>query len=184
MDYTIKYLDRTAGVEVVTLEQAKANARIDYDDEDNLLELYIASVTDEIEKITGTVVIDRAVEIGFSGFAKKIPLPVTPVSEITEVAYYDKDDQRQVMEAEAYSLIGIPDSKKVLFASSDFPALSAEREYPVEVKVKAGYDNDKMPDDFKRAALLMFGAAETYREDMPIQLHRSAYNILKHRKKY
>lgn len=186
MEYSIKKLARTEGVKIVTLIQAKANSKIEYDDEDAILALYVDAIEDEIENITGVTVIERTIEISIPSFPKKFILPVAPVTAIVDVKYFAPGNETaQTLAASNYQLIGTSlDRQKVLFNESDLPELDEDKALPVTITVTAGYTNDTMPEDIKRAALLMFGTAENYREDMPLKPHRSAYAILKHYKLY
>jgi uncharacterized phiE125 gp8 family phage protein len=186
MEYSIKKLTRTNGVKIVTLAQAKANSKIEYNDEDAILQLYVDAIEDEIENITGITVVERNIEISIPSFPKKLILPVAPVTAVVDVKYFDtENEEAQTLAAAKYQLIGTSlDRQKVLFNDSDLPTLNEDKALPVTITVKAGYTNDTMPEDIKRAALLMFGTAENYREDMPLKPHRSAYAILKHYKLY
>lgn len=185
MEYTLTYKPRTAAQVVVTLAQAKANARIEYNDEDALLQLYVDAVTDEIEKITGTIVLERKVVVGFPRFKHHFKIPVYPVTAVDSVKYYDKNGDLKTVNPENYQFItGELGNQIVTFKNFDFPTTEADNAYPVLIEVTCGYTTATMPADIKRAALLMFGSAETYREDMPLKLNRSAYNILKHYKNY
>lgn len=186
MEYSIKKLDRTDDIEIITLTQAKANSKIEYSDEDGILQLYIDAIEDEIENITGRTIIERKIEIAIPDFTKKFVLPVAPVTAIDSVKYFNSvDEAEQTLDPAKYQLIGTSlDRQKVLFNQEDLPTLDEDKELPVKITVTAGYTAAAIPKDIKRAALLMFGTAENYREDMPLKPHRSAYAILKHYKLY
>lgn len=185
MDHAITYKPRTAGQVIITLIEAKANARIDYNDEDDLLQLYVDAVTDEIEEITGLVILERNVVVSFPRFKHHINLPVAPVQEVVSVKYDDENGQEQIVPTANYTFVnGALGNQIVSFKDFDFPDLEEDNAYPVSIEVKCGYLTAAVPKDIKRAALLMFGAAETYREDMPVKFTTSAYNILKNHKRY
>jgi len=187
MEYAITYKPRTAGQEIITLTEAKANARIDYNDEDALLQVYIDAVTDEIEKIISAIVLERNIVVSFQHFKNRINLLVAPVQEVVSVKYIDASGAEQTVPAAKYIFMSgysYRGNDYLSFKNFDFPNLEEDNPFPVKIEVKCGYLTDDVPKDIKRAALLMFGAAETYREDMPIKFNTSAYSILKNYKRY
>jgi uncharacterized phiE125 gp8 family phage protein len=185
MDYSITYKPRTAGQMVITLAQAKANARIDYSDEDELLQLYVDAVTNRIEEITGTIVLERNVAVAFPNFKHHLRIPVSPVQEVVSVTYKDANGDVQTVPTDNYTFVnGTLGNQIVSFKNFDFPNLEEDNAFPVTVEVKCGYLTQTVPADIKHAALLMFGAAESYREDMPVKTSTSAYAILKNHKRY
>ena len=164
----------TADQEIVTLPQAKMNSRIDFADEDELLQIFVSAATAEIENfIGGPVVARKDITIERTGFG-----PVTipfEISGVTKVEWLDG--------------VGTPTA----IAAEDFDYFSGEVNIGIEkpdgfsrlrVTCTAGYSAEDMPADIKRAALLIFSAADHYRANMPIKLNTSAQALLRPYKNY
>ena len=80
----IKYSN--IGTEPVTLDEAKAWLKVDFDDEDTLIENLITGVREKIEEFTGLALVEKTIEY----FDEEIPddelvLPYPEHDEITEV---------------------------------------------------------------------------------------------------
>ena len=127
-------------------------------------------------------------EIGLTAWNNKINLPVGPVSAITKIEYFDTAGAVVVMPPEEYKLFSFNGglSQFILYLVDSYPDVKLTKKipYPITITVKAGYTAATMPPDIKRAALLMFSHADTYREDMPLKVNRSALSILRPYKKY
>lgn len=169
----ITYKKPVEGSEIVTLEMAKDNSRIEFDDENTLLQLFVDAATAEIENYIGAPVLEREVEIIESTWTRSVVIPFD--SEIVSVEWLDKADNATAIPAADYDhfanelTIGID-------KPSDFHRL--------KVVVKAGYANDAIPADIQRAALMIFSYHESYRENMPVKLNTSAQALLRPYKMY
>ena len=189
MENQITYGARTEGVEIVSLEMAKANAKIEHDEEDVLLQLYLDAITDEIERFCGRVFVEREVTIGLNAWSKKYDLPVSANVVIDSIGYKNEDGIDQpLVENDDYKLYSYDNgyTQRILFKNHDAWKLQdlEENEYPITITAKVGYTSETMPADIKSAALLMFNNKEAYRENMPIHLNRSAEAILRAHKRY
>ena len=187
MDHQITYGPRDVAAEIVSLPMAKANARIEYSDEDQLLQLYLDAITDEIENFCARTFVEREVSIGLSQWSKKFELPVSANVVIDEITYYGVDGVAETLEEGVdYKMYSYDNGYKQRIIFLSFPELQdlEENEYPITISAMAGYDSNAMPADIKRGALLMFNNAEAYREDMPVHLNRSAQAILRSHKRY
>ena len=188
MKHSITYGPRTSGEEIVSLDMAKANAKIEYNDEDELFQLFLDGISDEIEHFTGRKFIEREVEILFNAIDKKIDLP-TSISSIENIYFFDENgDETLLVEDIDFKFFSYNNgtSQRILFLTLDSIKLQdlEDNEFPLKITAKVGYTTENMPADIKRAALLMFNNAEAYREDMPVHLNRSAQAILRPHKIY
>lgn len=76
----------------VTLEEAKAYARIDQDVEDSIVQMLIKSASDAFEDYTGKLLIQRAVTAQFLSYGDDIIyLPWLPIVSITSVQKDSED---------------------------------------------------------------------------------------------
>lgn len=83
--------------EPVSLTLAKANLRIDHDDEDALITGWIAAARRMTESYAGKCWVTQSLRLTLEGFPRcgQIRLPVLPVSEITSFTYLDADGEEQ-----------------------------------------------------------------------------------------
>lgn len=186
MDHQITYRDRDNASEIIDLELAKKNAKIDYEDEDDLLQLFIDAVSDEIERFTGRTFIKREVIIGLSAFPKKYTLPVSANAAIESIEYVDFLGNTETLDPDYYKLFSYDNGyrQRILFTIPVMPAINVDEDFPIQIKLSVGFTAEDMPADIKRAALLMFNNAEAFRENMPVHLNRSAQAILRPHKRY
>lgn len=170
----INFGTKVTGAKIVDLITAKANSRIEFEDEDTLLQIFVDAAEAEIEKFIGGPVLERnSVEIEQNVFgAVTIPFEVR---EVTKVEWLDAAGTATEIDPLDYDHfanevnIGID-------KPSDFNRL--------KITCKAGYPAAEMPADIKRAALLIFSHADTYRENMLLKLNTSAQALLRPYKNY
>lgn len=179
---------RTSGGVIISLDQAKANSKIDYTYEDALLKLYVDAIPDEFENFTGSIILEREMKLYLTKWESKFSLGVTPVQSITSVKYYDVNGDQQTVDSEDYKLFQYDNGSgpRMMFKFAENPVLVdlETEEYPIEITFKAGFAAGEIPADIVKAALLSFSANETFREDMPIKYNRTVYSLLGPYKRY
>lgn len=138
----------------VTLHAAKAALRIDGDDLDALVTIWLKGIIGDLEHEIGQCLIEQTWEVRLPAFpgvpcwqlgqpvprqlASEISLP-HPVLSITSVSYIDQDGTTQLLESEQYRI------NRSCYASSLSPArgsnwpATAEDDAAVVVVLKAGY---------------------------------------------
>ena len=188
MDFITTIGNRTEGVEIVTLAQAKQNAKIDWDTEDDVLQMYLDAIPDEFENYLGNYIVERSVTFQLKSWPAKFVFPVGPIKSIDSITYKDEANEQQNLGDSNYRLLTYtaPPKQKVLFTHSTAPTLpSAEVEpYPITIVVTVGYAASDMPKDIKAAALLAFGEAEMFRENRKVPLNTSVQAKLRPYKRY
>ena len=130
----------------VTIEQARANMRIDGDYMDAFLQEWLEGITAATEHATGQCFIRQTWEVRLDAFPGSINLP-HPVLSVTSVAYLDIDGIEQVLAPVSYKLV--PARYKTALAparGATWPATSPEP-HAVIVTVECGYGDtpDKVP---------------------------------------
>lgn len=130
----------------VSIEQARANMRIDGDYMDSFLTLWLAGITATMEHEIGQCFIRQTWEVRLDAFPASIDLP-HPVLSVTSVAYLDVDGAKQTLVPEAYKLV--PERYKTSLVparGAAWPATSPEP-HAVIVTVECGYGDtsDKVP---------------------------------------
>lgn len=94
--------------EPIELAAAKEFLRIDLSDTsfDAELVLAIAGIRDEVERITGTRLVEQTLQLGADTFADLLRLPIGPVLRVTEIAYEDRSGAMQIIDPVTYELTG------------------------------------------------------------------------------
>lgn len=173
MSYQVILGDKASGAIIVDLSMAKANSRIEFNDEDTLLQLFVDAAAAEIENyIGGPVLIRENSKIIFDAWVTSFS-PKMPISAIIKVSYINDQGTTIVIPAQDYTL---SKGSNTLMLDIDEPT---DFKAPLTIEANLGYATAEMPADIKRAALLIFANAETYRENAPVKLETSAKALLR-----
>ena len=159
---------------VVSLALAKANANIQYTEQDSLLELLLHASIQDAEEYTGTVIQQRNVVIGLSEFEQLVQLPVAPLTAITSILYVNKEGADVPLESDDYEILS--EGYALRFKLQEFPELQADNPYPITITGKAGYTESTVPKSIQSAILVKFGHKELYREDAPVNGNDRSFN--------
>jgi len=94
--------------EPVPLDVAKEFLRIDADDDthDTTLEITIAGVRDDVERLTGTRLITQDVVVAADDFSDLRHLPIGPIEAIASIVYDDVEGAEQTIDPQRYELFG------------------------------------------------------------------------------
>lgn len=146
----------TPAAAFVTLAEAKLHCNVDHDDDDTLIEAYIAAATAHIDGPFGWLgrsVGEQTLEYTASGFGceRYVQLPYPPVISVTSVKYLDSDGVEQTVAPADYSVIG---DTFWLLPDGSWPSVGY---YPdaVRVRYQAGYET--VPESIRVAVLLHVG---------------------------
>lgn len=155
----------------VTLEEAKAHLRVQDDEEDTLIGLYIAAATAYAESYLGRSLIDQTWDLYLDDFPEgdtPIDIPRPPLIEVTEF-----DDGQ----SPAFSGYSVDTSGSRLYLTTpgtSWPVLQGTRNQ-VRIRYRAGYvdesvspDVGSVPDDIRNAILLIIGTLYAQRETIVI----------------
>lgn len=134
-------------IEPVSMAELKAFLRVDYDDDDDLIEAMLKAVRKQCENFTGRALIEQTYSLFLDEIDKDhIQLPRQPLLEIIEVKLYDSDDNSLIYNPINYGVDLI--SGKLVLKNQ----VSAGREYNgIEISFKAGYgsNRDDVPSDLR-----------------------------------
>lgn len=140
----------------VTVAEAKAQARVAFDDDDTLIGDYVSAATDMIERYIGRSIMQQTWEVVLDGFSDSITLPKGPVQSVTSVKYKDAAGGEQTVSSANYIFDGVSDPQRVVKVSDyAWPTVSAEVN-SVTVRFVAGYA--AVPASIKHAVLLVVSA--------------------------
>lgn len=151
-------LNTAATASPVTVAEVKANARIDGDDEDALVAAYIAAAVRSIEEMTGRALMAQTWDYKTYGLKgnRKIKLPKVPVSAISAVTYFDRDNAEQSLSAGNF-LLYTADDKAIVQPSdgTDWPS-TYDRPDAVKITFVAGYSSaSDVPEGLRQAVILL-----------------------------
>ncbi len=93
-----------ATAEPVSLEEAKRRLHVTFNDDDDDIELMVASMRDHAEKYCNTRFASQTVEMKCDGFCDFSRLPEAPASSVTSVKYIDTAGVEQTLPDTVYEL--------------------------------------------------------------------------------
>jgi uncharacterized phiE125 gp8 family phage protein len=150
----------------VSLEEAKAQCRIDHDEDDVLLTLLIDAATGHTQRATGRAFVTQEWRAYFPAFTSEpLWLPLRPAQSITSVTYFDENDDTQTAAEELYALYSADLGPHIrLTTGSTWPSVY-ERNDAVSVTYVAGYgDPEDVPAEARQAILLLVSTLYETRE--------------------
>lgn len=137
--------------DVLALQDAKDHLRVDFNDDDDVIESYIATAIANIDGRDGWL--GRAIgnqtwELRLSRFPreKEIRIPLPPLIEVESVTYYDGDGL-QTLSADDYEIVGaggFGKARLVLKAGKAWPRCGWRAENVI-IRFRAGYVSDSSP---------------------------------------
>lgn len=147
---------------VITTGQAKDHVETQHDDDDALIDAYIAAVTanlDGPEGWLGRALGVQTLELRIDSFGcAPIVLPCPPHIDIVSVKYVDTDGVEQTLAGDQYELLG---SEFDLTWGNRWPSCRRQRE-AVRIRYRAGYAT--LNPSIHAAMLLMIGDLYANRE--------------------
>jgi uncharacterized phiE125 gp8 family phage protein len=177
----------------VTLDQAKANLRVDNTDEDAFITSLIQVVSaglDGPDGLLGRSLVIQTLELRLDAFPPTcfdddrslclqgehrwsyahtdIPLPFPPIVSITSVKYFDTDGADQTLTSSAYQVLAAAGRARIsLVSGQSWPDAPFRRE-GIRIRYVAGYgaDDIAVPAPIRHAILLKVANLYTNRESV------------------
>lgn len=136
--------------EPVTLEELKAFARIDTDDDDVLVASLGVAAREFVEIATGRALMTQTLELVRPAFPEAgLSIPRSPLQSITAVTYLDRSGDEETLVADTDFFVDI-DSAPAMIAPSRYWPAAADRSNAVRIRFVAGYaDADAVPQTLK-----------------------------------
>ncbi len=164
----------------LTLTEVKQHLRVNFDDDDGLIELYIAAATAHVDGkdgFLGRALIDQTWELTVDAFpTNEIKIPLPPLIEVVSVIYDDGNGDAQTMDAASYVVDNVSEPGWIVPVGgtgtwpTPFDGINA-----VRVRYRAGYvdlsDSPAVgfvPPDIKAALLMMIGTLYANRETVVV----------------
>lgn len=182
--------------EPITLSEAKAHLRVEFDDDDTLITALIAAARDYAERYTHRALLTQTITQVLPCFPyyeyrnqnRAIRLFRPPLATLKTIKYYDSDNTLQTLyDADAaptpitdtaiVNTIKEPPEVTPAF-NTDWPT-TANREKAVELVYVAGWSAaGQVPQSIKAAMLLLVGEMYERRENFVKQLPTAAEHLL------
>jgi uncharacterized phiE125 gp8 family phage protein len=163
----------------VSLYEAKKHVNAyDFDDDDELLNLYIRAATLNAENFTGRAFIDQTVDFYIDGFPagkNYIELSKPPLIEFGGV-FYSESATESEWDASSYLIDSASQKARVILSNGVSWPITTSVPNSVRMRYRAGYVADAeasplvaaVPEDIKAAILLMVGTLYAQRETVVI----------------
>lgn len=145
-------------IEPVTLAELKTFAKIEYDEEDILLEGFIQSARIATEKYLGRALIQQTITMKMDywpGVVVELPMP--PLISITKIATLDEDDTETAYDSDNYYVVTEAIPGKLILKKSVVAPINTARDYGgFLIQYKAGYgtDGDDVPRPIREGIML------------------------------
>lgn len=159
----------------VSLVEAKAHLRVDFDDDDTIIEIYRKAATEAAEKFTGRAFIDQTWDYYLDVFpTSEINIPLPPLIEIIGVFYRDSNGDEQQLAVTGYEVDSATELARVALAYAASWPTARTIANAVRVRFRAGYETDNSPQTenvpfaIKAAILLTIGTLYANRETVVI----------------
>lgn len=158
--------------DILTMAEIKGHLKIFDSHEDTFLERVLRSVTARLDGYYGDLgrcLIDQSWKIELQQWCAPIRLPLTPVSAITHIKYYDTANVQQTWDAANYSLHEDVLGPFIhLTWNVQPPNLYVHRLDNIEIEFVSGYGaaETSIPEPIREAALLWIGDSYEHRESI------------------
>jgi uncharacterized phiE125 gp8 family phage protein len=128
-------------LEPVTVEDVKNMTRIDYSEDDSLLQMWIVSAREQAEAYMRRAFVSRVLELSFDTFpVLPIRLPMSPVSTVTSITYIDYQNQSTVMDLSEFVIDLDSDPARIDHAYlKTWPSVTLRPINSVKIRYTAGY---------------------------------------------
>jgi uncharacterized phiE125 gp8 family phage protein len=148
----------------VSVTEAKAQCRVDGDDEDVLIDGLIAAATEYVELYTSRAIISQTWEYVADEFCNEMRLTKGPVLSVSSIKYFDADGVEQTLSPNFYTADLASDPQRVVLNEGfQWPAVDAGVN-KVTIRFVAGYA--VVPPSIKHAILLLIGQWFDHRADV------------------
>jgi uncharacterized phiE125 gp8 family phage protein len=144
----------------VSLSEVKAHLRVDHDDEDGKLQIYIDACVQQLDAWTGTLgqaMVTQTWRVDYTHFCGDIILPFGPVQSVV-VTYRDPSSSTQTYPAANYVLLHAEGGHRIVLKDGfDWPDVDDDPA-PVSVSMVVGFGTAAdVPASIKAGLLLMIG---------------------------
>lgn len=142
--------------EPVTLAEAKANLRLDHDDDDTLIAGLIRAARDEVEKTAGLALVTQSWRLALDAWPREgcALLARHPVRQVLSVTAFGPDGEASLVDTGTYQLDALSRPARLHFEAQAAPLRAMNG---IEIDFEAGFGpaGPDVPDLLKRAVLAL-----------------------------
>jgi uncharacterized phiE125 gp8 family phage protein len=173
-------LTSAPAAEPITADDEKLHARVDIDDDDDLIDLYIKTARLYVEHYIQSALIAQTWKLTYDScdepFSKRlINIPMKPITSITSIKTYDSVNAETIFSSDSYRLSG---DRVVLNDNYDWPT-NYRLHDALEIIFVAGYgaSGSYVPEDIKQAIRMLVAQYYQTREALfdPMVAMKSEY---------
>lgn len=178
----------------VSIATAETELKIPAGLETSSIDLAIKTATNKLQRYTGRAFVKQSWQARLTSFPNTsgyIVLPPAPLLSVESINYYDSDSIAQIMDAADYEILGWHIPGRIRLTDNASWPTPRGKDGDIWINYTVGYDDDggsppdytvNIPDDIKKAVLLMTGDLLNNREDStPLNLRRvpqSSFRVL------
>lgn len=164
-------------LEPISVQEAKAQARIEDHASDALIRSYIVAAREEAEQELGYGLFTQTWRYDLHEFHDVIPLPMAlKLQSITSVKYYDADGTLQTLSSSYYETdTASRPARLVRAADYSWPSLQADRHVPrVQITYVVGWSSvADIPEKIKQGLRMWVTYLDANRDGMEIQAQQA-----------
>jgi uncharacterized phiE125 gp8 family phage protein len=169
----------------VSLADAKAQLRVEHDQENSLITLWIEAATAHLDGYAGTLgrcLIDQTWAEDFDGFEKRLSL-VMPVRTITSLTYIDAGGSTQTLSSSLYELGTDPAGSYIRLKSGQSWPITGSGHPVVRVTYVSGYGatSASVPAPIRAAIMMLVSSLYENRQaesTAPLSIHPAVERLL------
>ena len=171
----------TKGAAVFDIDDAKKYLRVDHDDDDDLITSIIDAATAYVDGPNGIgiALMSQTWEVKYNYFPCEFSIPLTPVSSVTHIKYFDPQGAEQTLSSDNYELDKYSKPSIVKAKSGySWPAVKSQLN-AVTLRFVAGYASAAdIPQDLILAIKLILGTMYSQRESsIGTQLYEFPFGV-------
>jgi uncharacterized phiE125 gp8 family phage protein len=149
----------------LTIQEIRAQCRVDGADEDALLMAYVRSATDAVEQLAGLRLLDQEWEWSLDAFALALPdrcswirLPLAPLLSIVSIVYQNTAGAVQTLPVDTYLIRGlgsVQPARLILAPGKTWPA-TWHGPGAVLLRARFGWpDHNAIPEALRQAVMML-----------------------------
>lgn len=149
-----------AANEPVSLDEAKAQLRVDGDDENDFITGLIAAARGYFEETAHRALISQTWRVTLDEWFDEIELPRAPLQAVTFIKYRDADGVQATVDSSTYLVDTESEPGRIVLAKSQsWPSGELHRLNPIQITYVAGYGDeaDDVPATMRQAIKLLIG---------------------------
>lgn len=154
----------TGAVQPISMEEARAQLRVDCADEDALIGSLISVATQTASDRLQRALVPTRYRLTLDSFPGAIELRMPPIISVQSVKYIDADGVQQTLPVQDYFVDNVSEPGKLVPAFGRTWPATQDRINAVEVEYTAGYPDSAIPTPIKQWILLALGDLYNNRE--------------------